>query len=1356
MARGRATGGSRIGSDSARSEVYGCLVGQSPVVEVKMGGVNVNCLLDTGSMVTTVTETFFKQNFECFGPQKLKMCNWLALRAANGLAIPYLGYIEVDIEVLGKVILKRGVLVVKDPTDSAAIARKQLVPGLLGMNVIKECYQLLSSGELAQGHGPPTQCMVGWKAVFEVLQQEHYAYKEQGNIVKTAVPYEIPAECLCFVPVTGCGSTVGSEVPLLVESLREDMGCLPEGLFVPGALVFSGNSQPTVPVVNLSLSPVHIGPDTCLAVLQPVEVVGGRAAEVVFRRTGPEEEQVVLEQHASQDPTGTFSPEIAQLEFPELTEEQARKVRCLLHKHAGVFTMANNNLGCTTLIQHEIPLVDEAPVRQRYRRIPPSQYEEVKSHIKQLLEQGVVRESCSPYASPVVIVRKKDGAMRLCVDYRQLNAKTRKDSFPLPRIEESLDSLSGARWFSTLDLASGYNQVEVVEKDRHKTAFCTPFGLYEFNRMAFGLCNAPGTFQRLMERILGDQRHQSLLLYLDDVVLFSSSFEQHLARLDLVLDRFAHENLKVKLSKCSFFKSRVSFLGHVISAEGVSTDPEKIRAVAEWRRPQDLQELKSFLGFASFYRRFVRNFASIAAPLHALGALGNNKCGAKLSPAAFQQHWSLECDRAFQSLREKLTSAPVLAYADFSKPFYLEIDASYQGLGAVLSQEVEGRRRPVAYASRGLRPSERNMENYSAMKLELLGLKWAVTDKFREYLLGNKFVIFTDNNPLSHLQTAKLGAIEQRWVSELAQFDYQIVYRPGRLNAGADALSRQYTNGQAVEVPTSHPAKVEVAAMAVEDVCTASFPVYDKKALATLQKADVVIASFRKYWGMGRKPSREERLQELPKTIELLRQWDRVVEDAGVLYRECWDRKQGKLRQLILPQMLQGEVLQQMHDGHGHQGIERTFKLVRDRCYWPGVYKDVEQYCNSCERCIVSKAQQPKVMTTMGSLLAVKPLEVVAMDFTVLEPSSDGRENVLIFTDVFSKFTVAVPTQDQKALTVAKCLIKHWIQPYGVPARIHSDRGKCFEAEVVHSLCRLYGMKKSRTTPYHPQGNGQCERFNRTLHNLLRTLPPEKKRRWVQYLPEVVFAYNTTEHQSTGYTPYFLLFGRGPGVPLDVTLGGDDVDARVDLSEWVESHQTRLRAAYQQAGETLKRAAEARSRQRGAPTENSMLFPGQLVYVRNRQFTGRHKIQDMWLPMPHRVLASVSQDGPVYSVVPVDDSRSPRNIHRTELRLCGPRMQQESDEGSSESEEDSVGGWVDRPLPGNPCRSQDLPTADGSGQPQEEESWLETDEEAERSPVPCEPPPPRRTSRCTAGRHSNPHNLPQSAISHQRKRGSWL
>lgn len=401
----------------------------------------------------------------------------------------------------------------------------------------------------------------------------------------------------------------------------------------------------------------------------------------------------------------------------------------------------------------------------------------MKAHIDQLLDTKVIRENNSPFASHIVLVRKKDGKLRMCVDYCLLNSKTRKDAFPLPRIEESLDTLAGARWFTTLDLASGYNQVPVAEQDKPKTTFCTPFGLFEWNRMPFGLCNAPSTFQRLMQRMFGDQQCQSLLLYLDDIIVFSSSVSQHLQRLEVVLSRLQREGLKVKLEKCAFFQREVSYLGHIISCQGVSTDPAKIEAVAKWQRPSQVSELRSFLGFASYYRRFVEGFAKLASPLHKLvaelaGSRSKQGSGRDLSVA-----WTPQCERSFEALKAKLVSAPVLAYADFSRPFILEIDASHSGLGAVLSQETDDGVRPVAYASRGLRPTERNMKNYSSMKLEFLALKWAMGEKFREYLLGHKCVVFTDNNPLSYLNSAKLGATEQRWASQLAVFDFEIKYR---------------------------------------------------------------------------------------------------------------------------------------------------------------------------------------------------------------------------------------------------------------------------------------------------------------------------------------------------------------------------------------------------------------------------------------------------------------------------------------------------------------------------------------------------------------------------------------------------
>lgn len=562
---------------------------------------------------------------------------------------------------------------------------------------------------------------------------------------------------------------------------------LPAGLLASPCLVQVVRGTVYVPVVNVGTTEVLLYPRTSLGILG--------VAQVVSLPAGVTEVEPTLVTISSLAAVPSISDRIESLDLSALPDQEQTSVRSLLYKYQSVFSAHDGDLGCTNLISHDIPLLDDVPVRQRYRRIPPSEYKAVKAHINQLLESQVIRESSSPYASPIVLVRKKDGSLRMCVDYRPLNGKTRKDAFPLPRIEESLDALSGARWFSTIDLASGYNQVPVLEKDRPKTAFCTPFGLFEFNRMPFGLCNAPSTFQRLMQRMFGDQQGQSLLLYLDDIVIYSSSVEQHLQRLEMVLGRLQKEGLKAKLEKCAFFQQEVGYLGHVISSQGVSTDPKKIEAVANWRRPSQVSELRSFLGFASYYRRFVSGFAKLAGPLHQLVAELAGTKPRKGSGQALGAAWTPQCEESFEALKSRLVSAPVLAYADFSRPFILEIDASYSGLGAVLSQETDSGIRPVAYASRGLRPTERNMSNYSSMKLEFLGLKWAMTEKFREYLLGHKCIVFTDNNPLSYLQSSKLGATEHRWAAQLASFDFDIKYRSGRSNRNADALSRQHAPG---------------------------------------------------------------------------------------------------------------------------------------------------------------------------------------------------------------------------------------------------------------------------------------------------------------------------------------------------------------------------------------------------------------------------------------------------------------------------------------------------------------------------------------------------------------------------------
>ncbi|XP_035796548.1 retrovirus-related Pol polyprotein from transposon 412 [Amphiprion ocellaris] len=1150
---------------------------------------------------------------------------------------------------------------------------------------------------------------------------------------------------------------------------------LPAGLLASPALVRVTRGTAYIPIVNVGSTDVLLYPRTVVGSLDEVNVVSLPA--------GVTEVPFGLATVASQSVYTSVPEQIATMDLSSLPAGEQGQVRALLTKYASVFAAHEGDLGCTNLIAHDIPLLDDTPVRQRYRRISPSDYELAKEHIHQLFEAQVIRESSSPYASPIVLVKKKDGSLRMCVDYRQLNSKTRKDAFPLPRIEESLDALTGARWFSTMDLASGYNQVPVVEADRPKTAFCTPFGLFEWNRMPFGLCNAPSTFQRLMQRIFGDQQCQSLLLYLDDIVVFSSTVAQHLDRLEVVLRRLQQEGLKAKLTKCAFFQREVHYLGHVTSDQGVATDPSKVEVVANWQPPTTISELRSFLGFASYYRRFVEGFAKLAAPLHRLVAeLGGSKSGKRLKHVLAEK-WSDERQQSFEALKTKLTTAPVLAYADFSLPFILEVDASHGGLGAVLSQEQGGKVRPIAYASRGLWPTERNMDNYSSMKLEFLALKWAMTEKFREYLLGHKCVVYTDNNPLSHLSSARLGAMEQRWAAQLALFNFDIRYRSGRVNRNADALSHQHPSDapdmKAMLPGTSLPEPLQQALRLEEADATqaaiAALPHYAPSNLCQLQQADPVIQEVSVFWTQKRRPSHTEHQQLSPRALALLRQWDRLVEKSGIFYRQVY-RPDGAaaILQLLLPAALKEEVLTEVHQRHGHQGVERTLELLRQRCYWPGMSSDVAQWCQSCERCQVAKNTQPAARSFMGHLLASRPNEILAMDFTVLEPTRTGIENVLVMTDVFSKYTLAIPTRDQRAPTVAQVLVTEWFCKFGVPARIHSDQGRNFESSLIQQLCSLYGIEKSRTTPYHPAGNGQCERFNRTLHNLLRTLPVSQKRDWHSCLPQLLFPYNTTPHQSTGESPFFLMFGQEPRLPVDFLLGRVQDPVGGDVTEWIQEHQTRLQIAFESAQGRLRVAAERRRNNHDQHVQAAPLQEGQWVLLRDFSVKGRNKIQDLWGSVVYTVLKAPKDRGSVYTIAPTGDQSKVKHVHCTLLKAVAgagasdcaaaplspcPDQEEVEDELVHDGDLLVVRHDIPHAAPGQMVAVTQttprllLPQADPV-LPGQGPLVTPSSATADLPPAPAVGPsasrpdtsarPVRRTTPSTAGQHSNVYHLPRS------------
>ncbi|KAI8517499.1 hypothetical protein Bbelb_035160 [Branchiostoma belcheri] len=1104
-------------------------IGSCDVVDVDFEGVTVPCLLDTGSQVTTITYSFFKSHFGDSGERIKDASSWLKLTGANGLPIKFVGYCELDVLFRGKTLPKRGVIIVEDGCRRTA-------PGILGMNVIGE----FQNEENEQGGNIQSGNSKVWqKAIRAARRQANFA-REDGRVgyARASGRRQIIVPAGHEMIVYGRARPGPDNRPYQVLVEPPDAGCLPAPILVARAYAEVRGGRVPIRLANVGKQDVHISQRARLGILYLAELQSQGTVEL--EATGEQEVHVNFiqcnvnseEQTPLSSPPPTRSkpdsgpdPDVyskVDLDGADLTPEQEAKLEALLQKHSSVFSTHKHDFGYTETIKHRIPTGDTPPIRQPYRSIPPNLYKEVKQHVQDMLDQEVIRESCSPWASPVVLVRKKDGDLRFCVDYRRVNAKTHHDAFPLPRIEESLSALQGAAIFSTLDLASGYWQVAVDEEDKEKTAFSTQFGLFEFNRLPFGLSGAPASFQRLMQHCLGDQNLETLLIYLDDIIVFSSDFDDHLARLDLVFTRLRAHGLKLRPDKCHLFKRRVKYLGHVVSEKEVATDPDKCAVLRDWPEPKTVKQVKSFLGFCSYYRRFVKDFAKIAHPLQKLtvGQAGKGK-GRRQSAPPFS--WSPECQKAFDTLKKCLMSADILAYPDFQLPFTLYIDASHDGLGAVLSQEQKGVERVIAYASRGLRPAERNMSNYSSFKLELLGLKWAVTDKFKDYLYGAKCTVFTDNNPLAHLGTAQLGAVEQRWAASLANFDFDVKYRPGKSNVNADVLSRlpayKGNSYDKVEVVTAEVAKIccenyvappsEPLSVTLAEIAGASpfepmqtLPGFSQADLAQQQRDDPILDRVIHFVGRGRKPDRREREGEHREVNRILGQWDRLELRNGILYRRSFSRKADQaVKQAVLPVALRKDVFTQVHSRSGHLGVPRILELLRNRVYWPNMEGDIRVWVQSCERCCLRKTSPPNNKSPLVSISTKAPLELVAMDYLKVDKASSGHQYILVITDHFTKFTVSVPTRDQTAETTAKALWSKFIMPYGFPQRLHSDQGANFLSATIQGLCRLYGGAKSRTTPYHPAGNGQWERV--LIRNKRIRGPSKLKDQWEQ-IPHVV------------------------------------------------------------------------------------------------------------------------------------------------------------------------------------------------------------------------------------------------------------
>ncbi|KAG1955575.1 interleukin-1 receptor accessory protein-like 1-A [Pimephales promelas] len=1053
----------------------------------------------------------------------------------------------------------------------------------------------------------------------------------------------------------------------VVEATADDQ--LPAGLFIPPVVLsFSAINMDTfqLPLHNETSKEVAVPPGTVLAHMFPTDTVTETCRERSKSR---------------------IDPDLFNFGKSGIPFEWERRLRQKLSERNNVFSLEEWDVGLEKGVTHHIQLNDPRPFRERSRRITPADIDDVRRHIKDLLAAGIIKESRSPYASPIVIARKKNGSVRMCIDYRTLNSRTIPDQYTTPRIDEVLDCLSGSRWFTVLDLRSGYYQVEMAEESKDKTAFICPLGFYQFERMPQGVTGAPATFQRLMEKVVGDMHLLQVIVYLDDLIVFGRTLEEHEERLFKVLDRLEEFGLKVSIDKCQFCQEEVKYVGHIVSASGIAPDPEKVEAVTRWKMPTDLKSLRSFLGFCGFYRRFIKNYSAIVRPLTDLtkgyppvkgkrDATSTGKYFKEAEP--FGHRWNQTCTEAFRKIVYCLTNAPVLAFADSTKPYVLHVDASANGLGAVLNQEYPEGLRPVAYASRKLSSTE---QRYPTHQLEFLALKWAVVDKFHDYLYGVKFVVRTDNNPLTYILTsAKLNATGHQWLAALATYDFSLQYKPGKQNVDADVLSRYpaskesdeweempQTAVKAVSQLTSSSLGDESPSRLIDQLCvppqsiptmyacpvqleTGQMEWWTNEDLRSAQDQDPIIAPVKKEVATNKVLNMPK--SSNPAVALLQRQSQKLTIRDNLLHRVTTDQDGKERWQMVLPEKFHLQLIKSLHDDAGHLGVERTVELLRDRFYWSKMNRDIEQYVKTCGRCVARKTL-PQRSSPLNCITSSGPLDLVCMDFLSIEPDSKGIANVLVIMDHFTRYAQAFPTKDQRAVTVAKILCEKYFVHYGLPARIHSDQGRDFKSRLIKELLGMLGIRKSRTSPYHPQGDPQPERFNRTLLAMLGTLDPAKKAKWSQHISQLVHAYNCTKNKATGYSPYYLLFGREARLPVDLCFGtSPDGDYEVTFQQYVETMRHELQEAYQLAEETSLKNHQRNKQHYDKRVKPQMLEKGDRVFIRNLAQTGKHKLEDRWNSVPYIVVERL-RNLPVYKLRLETGTGRVRTLHRDHLLPIG-------------------------------------------------------------------------------------------------------